>query len=238
MNVVRRLFLALYSILLIAAAGGLLALAWNEGQQLDLNVGNFNLQGLINTDDPAKAVWTVIMAAVVVLGLFTLFVALAPGVAGSSKGTLRMRQADGGMVEVTADALESMLQDELEQLPEVREAYPRVRLSGGAVDTETTVVIEPSANISTVTSAVADATARALRENVGVTSVRRPNIRIRYDEVNARPAGARGRSKPQAATYSERELPSAPPGERPVAPPEHDEEPWPSHPDAPTRTRE
>ncbi|MCC6381180.1 MAG: alkaline shock response membrane anchor protein AmaP [Dehalococcoidia bacterium] len=232
MNVVRRLFLALYSILLIAAAGGMLALAWNEGQQLDLNVGNFSLQGLIDTDDPAKAIWTVIMAAVIALGLFTLFIALAPGVTGSSKGTLRMRQADGGMVEVTADALESMLQDELEQLPEVREAYPRVRLSGGAVDTETTVVIEPSANISSVTGAVADATTRALRENVGVTSVRRPSIRIRYDEMNARPAGVRGRSKPQTATYAERELPTT----RPAAPPEHDEEPWPSHPEAPTRT--
>lgn len=243
MNVLRRVLLAIYSILLIAAGGGLMALTWNTDKKLDLNIGDFNLQGFVTAGDTAKALATIVLAAIILIGLATLFLALAPGVAGGSRGTLRMRQADGGTVEVSADALESMLRDELEQLPEVREAYPRVRLSSGAVDTDTTVVIEPSANISHITGAVADATARALRENVGVTNVRRPSIRVRYDEMNARPVGVTGRSKPQAPTYAERELPPAGPppaavraDEEPA--PASSEEPWPTNPHANQNTRE
>ena len=44
MNALRRVLLVVYSLLLIAAAGGLIALAWTQDKKLDLSVQSFNLQ--------------------------------------------------------------------------------------------------------------------------------------------------------------------------------------------------
>ena len=149
MNGLRRALLVIYSLLLIAAAGGLIALAWNQDQKLDLNVGDFNLQGFVTSTNSAKWAVTVVLAAIAVVGLITLIVAVARSSSGSSKGTLRMKQADGGTVEVTTSAIENLLRDELTRLPSVRSVNPRVRLgSGGAVDTDIDASIEPSASIA------------------------------------------------------------------------------------------
>ena len=190
MNGVRRAILVLYSLLLIAAAGGLTALAWNQDRKLDLNVGQFNLQAFISSSDSAKFILSGILVVVALIGVLTLVLAVLRDAAGGGKGTLRMRQADGGTLEVTTAAIENLLRGELERLPDVRTVTPRVRLTGGAVDTWLDATIDPSASIAYVTSVLAQGVANVLRDQVGVTNVRRPNVRISYDEASARKAGA------------------------------------------------
>lgn len=197
MNGLRRFFLALYSVVFIAACGGLLALAWNEDQKLDITVRHFNLQAFIDASDSNRAVFTAMLVPFVLLGVLTLTVAFWIS-RGGSRGTLRLKQSDGGTVEVTAQALETLLRDALNRIPEIRQASPTVRLSGGAVDSTITVTIEPSASIANVTGLVTQTTAQVLKEQVGVTNVRRPHVRINYDEIAARPAGT-GPSAPQPA---------------------------------------
>lgn len=197
MNVVRRVLLAIYSLALLAAVGGLAALAWNQDEQLDLTVGDLNLQGFVDASDGAKWAFTGILAGIGFVALVTLLIAIWPKRSGySSKGTLRIRQADGGTVEVTAGAIESLLKGELEALPEVRSASPRVRLSGGAVDTFLDANVEPSASIAQATKLIGKTVEDTLRDHVGVTAVRRPVIRVTYDEMGVRPAGAVRRPAP------------------------------------------
>ncbi len=191
MNAVRRLLLALYSLVFLAAIGGVVALAWNQNEQLDLNIGDLNMQAFVDATDDAKYALTAVLAGLALVALITLLIAVWPKRSGySSKGTMRIRQADGGTVEVTAAAIESLLRGELEALPEVRSASPRVKLSGGAVDTYLDANIEPSASISQATKLLGSTVEEVLREHVGVTAIRRPVIRITYDEMGVRPAGA------------------------------------------------
>ena len=191
MNALRRILLAFYSVLLLAATGGLIALAWNQDKKLDLEVNSFNLEAFIASSDDAKWVITAILAAIGLFAFVTLVIAFMRASQGS-KGTLRLKQADGGTVEVTAGNIETLLREELESLPEVRRVVPRVRVRSGVVDTHLDATIEPSASIAHATSVLGDGVATVLREQVGVTSVRRPTIRISYDDLAARPVpGAR-----------------------------------------------
>jgi hypothetical protein len=194
MNGLRRTFLALYSLLLIAAAAGVAVLAWNEDEKLDLNVSDLNISAAITSTDSLQWALTALMVAIGLLGLMTFLLAVAKSAQTGS--TLRMRQADGGTVEVSNEAIETLLRDELEQLPEVRRVAPKVRLAGGAVETSLDAWIEPSASIAHATTVLGQGVAGVLRDQVGVTNVRRPAIRIHYDEVAARPVP--GRTKPQA----------------------------------------
>lgn len=187
MNAVRRIFLVIYSVVFLAALGGLGALAWNQDQQLDLNISDLKINGFIEASDGAKWALTGVLAGLGVLGLLTLLMAVWPARSGGSKGTLRIRQSDGGYVEVTASAVESLVREAVEALPEVRRASPRIRLSGGAIDTYLDVDIEPSTSIANATKLLAQTVEDVLRDHVGVSSVRRPVIRITYDELAARP---------------------------------------------------
>ncbi|MBI5948476.1 MAG: hypothetical protein HY875_10080 [Chloroflexi bacterium] len=196
MNILTRGMLAFYSLLLLAAAAGFGLLAWDDEDKLDLQVRDFNLQALIDTHDAERWVFTGILAAIGLLGLLTLILAFLP--ARKRRGdSLRMRQADGGYVEVTAEAMEMLIRDELESLPDIRRAIPAVRLEKGAVATDLDLAIEASAVISQVTASASEATRRVLSEQVGVADIRRPSVRIRYDDLSARPAGLVGRTKPQ-----------------------------------------
>lgn len=200
MNELRRVLLVVYSLLLIGAAGGFIALAWTQDKKLDLKVRSFNLQALVSSSDQAKYVATGMFAAVAIIGLITLIIAVSrDGQGARSKGTLRMRQSDGGTVEVTAVAIESLLRDELERLPEIRRANPRVRLNAGAVDTFIDATIEPTASIAHVTNVLGQSVAAVLRDQVGVTNIRRPAVRINYGESGARPADM-GRPRASAPT--------------------------------------
>lgn len=181
MNAFRRTLLILYSLLLIAAAGGLIGLAWNQERKLDVSLSDLNLQAFIASTDSAKVAFTAICGAIALFGLFTLIIAVLRPSKETSSGTLRMTQADGGTVEVTSGAIESLLRQELESYPEVRKVTPRVRVNGGAVDTFLDASIDPGANIANVTTMLGQGVATVLRDQVGVTNVRRPNIKISYE---------------------------------------------------------
>jgi hypothetical protein len=189
MNAIRRILLVFYSVLLLAATGGLIALTWNQDKKLDLEVADFNLQAFVDASDGAKWAVTGILAGIALFGFLTLLAAIIRPSRASSRGTLRMKQADGGTVVVTASAIETLLRDELERLPEIRRVSPTVRVASGAVDTHLEATIEPSASIAHATRVLGDGVAAVLKDQVGVTSVRRPTIRISYDELAARPAG-------------------------------------------------
>ena len=98
MNAFRRALLILYSLLLIAAAGGLIGLAWNQDRKLDLSMSDLNLQAFVTSTDSAKIAFTAICAAIALFGLFTLIVAVLRPPKATSSGTIRMTQADGGVV--------------------------------------------------------------------------------------------------------------------------------------------
>jgi hypothetical protein len=211
MNGLRRALLILYSLLLIAAAGGLIALAWTQDKKLDIKVQSFNLQALVSSSDNAKYLATAAFGAIALVGLITLIVAvLRDGGGGTSKGTLRMRQADGGTVEVTAVAIENLLRDELGRLPEIRRVTAKVRLNAGAVDTFLDATIEPSASISHVTAVLGEGVASVLRDQVGVTNIRRPSVRINYGEMNAGPVTSAPRGSGAAPLPPEPPLPPPP----------------------------
>lgn len=197
MNVLRRALLAFYSALVVAAAGGFTVLAWNSDRKLDIAVGKFNLQAFVATNNADKWAFTLLMAAVALAGLFTLLLALQRAAPPSaSPRTLRLRQADGGTVEVADEALQQLLRDQLEKLPGVRMAETRIQMRAETVEADITVTIDPGASIASVTSAVADETARTFKELVSVTRVRRPHIRIAYAAASAvtPPAASAGAS--------------------------------------------
>lgn len=190
MNALRRLLLFVFSVLLLAAAGGLIALAWNQDQKLDLSAGDFNLQAFVIASDGAKWAFTLVMALFALAGFAGLALSLMRASApGPGKGALMLKQADGGMVEVSATAIETLLREDLQTLPGIRRVAPTVRLADGAVQTHLDAVIEPGESIAHATKSLGDAVYGVLREQVGVTSVRRPVIRISYDEMAAIPAG-------------------------------------------------
>ena len=195
MNTLRRILLVVYGLLLLAAVAGAGVLLWNQDEQLDLTIQDFNLQIVVTTGDAEKYVATIILAIIGWLAVMSVIVALWPRRTGS-RGTLRMRQADGGMVEVTPAAIESLLRDELESLPEVRSVKPKVSLSKGSVDTYLDAQIEPSASIAAATKLLSSTVEGVLREQVGVTAVKRPTIRIGYTENAGGPRGVRAASIP------------------------------------------
>jgi hypothetical protein len=206
-NALRRILLAVYSVILLAALGGMGVLAWNQDEQLDLDMGDLNLQAFVTSGDNAKWVFTAVLAGIGVLALVTLLIALWPR-RSRHGGALRIRQSDGGTIEVTSSAIEALIKDELESLPEVQTVKPRVSLSGGAVDTYLDAQIEPSASIAHTTRLIGETVDETLREQLGVTAVRRPVVRISYDEMAARPVPAkraRGMPPPSPELRPQRE---------------------------------
>jgi hypothetical protein len=177
------------------------------------------MEAFITANDTWQVIATTALGVLIAFGLWTLLLALLPAGEGRRAGMLRLKQADGGMVEVTSQSLERLVRDELEALPEVRQAVPRVRVSGGSVDTDILAVIEPQESIAHVTAVIGDTVRRAFKEQVGVTNVKRPNIRISYEPVKGRPVVEGGRPQPT----------------RPIAPPsrngEEDAVNWPPPPD-------
>ena len=199
MNAFRRILLVFYSLLVIAAAGGLIGLAWNQERKLDVSLSDLNLQAFITSTDSARIAFTALCGAVALFGLLTLIIAVLRPSREASSGTLRMTQADGGTVEVTSGAIESLLRQELESYPEVRTVTPRVRVNGGAVDTSLDATIDRSANIANITTMLGEGVASVLRDQVGVTNVRRPSIKISYDaSSDGRSSGSSASGKPDS----------------------------------------
>lgn len=200
MSILSRIFLAVYSVLFIAACAVLTGLLWNDSEMIDIKLGDLNFQSYFvpGAEDAQKWAFTALMAALCLLGLATLMLAFMRS-SGPSGGKLRIRQSDGGTVEVDARAIEAIITQEVERLPDIRQADAKVRVNGNAVDSLLTLVVQPSTSIAHITSEAAQATARALREQVGVANVRRPTVKISYDEIAARPVPGGRPVRPQQA---------------------------------------
>jgi hypothetical protein len=175
-----RTLLAAFSLGWIAVAGGLTALAWNDGQMLDLEIGSFTSQAWIDGDTAAKALFTLVMAALMAIGLAGFLLAFMRKSATPS-GVLRLKQAEGGIVEVPASALEALVVHALGEMDVIAHAEASVALRGGTVATELDLTIGPGATISEVTAGANDCISDVLRDMVGVTNVRRPLVRITID---------------------------------------------------------
>ncbi len=206
MNVFNRTFLGLYSLLWFGACVGLIAMAWNTGQMLDINIGNFSLQAFILSDSTDRWVFSIVVGLLGSVGLITFFSAFRQaGVSGSK--SIRARRPDGTIVDVDSEVVEGMLRDELEALPHIRQANPLVRSNGGVVDSQISVSIDAGARIADVTAAVNEATGAVLKHRIGAQQVRRPVIHITYDEVAARPSSG----APRHVEPAEGPLPPPPP---------------------------
>src|SRR4051794_25491562 len=104
MNSARRGFLAVFSLAVLAAAVGLLVLAWSD-RQLDASAGDWHATGSIATAGTARVIFTVICGAVIALAVAGLALAAAARRDGRRE-TLRLSQADGSKVRVSPEALE------------------------------------------------------------------------------------------------------------------------------------
>ena len=196
MNVLARFLLALFGAVWVAACAGLAVMAWNDDEKLDVSVEDFNLQAFIDADDAERWIFTVALALVALFGALALFLAFRPSRPDVARGAVRLRQADGGTVEVTADALERLLSEELVQLNDVRAADAAVRLRGNTVTTDLTLTVSPEARIADVTTLVGQRVTEVFRDQVGVTDVRRPLVRLAYE--GGGPVAPRPSAPPQA----------------------------------------
>lgn len=196
MNFFNRFFLVIYSLLWIAACAGLIVMAWNQDQKLDIVAGTFNLQAFIVSDDRDRWLFTGMLGLLALIGVISLLTAFARGGRSGSSSTVRLRATDGGVVEIDSSAVEALLRSNLESLPQVRQASPKVKAVKGSVETDITVSVYPGASITDITHTVNETTATVLRQQVGATQVRRPVLHITYDELAAVPSG---RMRPQSA---------------------------------------
>jgi hypothetical protein len=211
MTGLQRSLLVAYGCALILLAAGVTALAWDSGSQLDVDLEQFRAVAFIDAEGSVRAAFTALMLVVALVGGVTVATALMRP-AGPRARVVRLKTPAGDTVEITAEALERHLREELHQLPDVAEAWPRVRLGGGAVAADVTVIMHPDANLAFVSNAVAHTTVAYLREHAGTLAVHRPTVR-----VSAEGSPAPGVSGPGASRAAP-PPPPPPPGPPPPAP--------------------
>ena len=182
MTILGRFFLAGLGLAWIAAAGALTTLAWNDGQMLDLEIGTFAARAWIDGDTFAKVLFTTVMSLVMLLGLAGFILAFARK-STTRSGSLRLRQAEGGVVEVPSSALEALIVHALGEMDVINRAGASVALRGGTVTSELDLTIGPGASISEVTAGANECVSEVLRDMVGVRNVRRPLVRISIDDT-------------------------------------------------------
>lgn len=212
MTTLQRWLLAFYSSMLIAVCAALALLAWDQERQLDVDLRGFRFVSSITSGESEKGAFILLLWVVAMFAVITMLVAVFP--AGKPRrGIFRLRQANGTVVEVSAESLESLLEDELERLPDVRQVWASVSMVSGVIQPDVTVVIEPSAHVAHVSAAVVHHTVETLKERVGLTYVNRPGIQVSYEEFAGRPAVTQ-RPGPLATDR----LPPPPPPPPPPAP--------------------
>ena len=189
MSDLRRVALAIYSALALALCLGLVALAWDEGRQLDLDLGNFRLVSFIDAGTAAKWMFTVVLGLFAALAGLTFVLAAFPE-SRARRGTVQLKQPGGARIEVDTGTLETIVKEEVERLPDVRLAQARVRVEGNALETDLAMIVEHGANIAHVSAAAAHTAASALAGQTGEAEVRRPTVRVSYDSLAAIPIGA------------------------------------------------
>lgn len=217
MTTLHRWLLAFYSSLLIAVCGAFALLAWDQERQLDVDLRGFRFVSSITSGESEKGAFILLLWVVAMFGVITMLVAIFPA-AKARRGVFRLRQTNGTIVEVSAESLESLLEDELERLPDVRQAWASVSMVSGIIQPDVTVVIEPSAHVAHVSAAVVHHTIQTLKERVGLTHVNRPGIQVSYEEFAERPVVAQRPAGVALAMAGPSQPPPAPAPPPSVAP--------------------
>ena len=176
----QRAFLAAYSILFAGLCVVFIALVWDQGRQLDIGIGDWQFRAFISSGGPEKWAFTVLMALFGLMAFATLVLAIAP--ASGRRETFRILHPDGSVIEVRAEALEALVLDEVQRLPDVRRAEVYIDFEGKLVLCEVDATLDPAANVSYMTQAINFAVARVLEGQVGLGAVRRPAIRFSFVE--------------------------------------------------------
>lgn len=215
MSILARIALGFFSVVWIAACGGLIAMAWTPDRKLDIELADFELEAFIIAGDAEKWLFTAIVALAALLGVLAFLLAVRRRDDRGPKGTLRLKQADGGTVEVTAEALEHLVAAEMRELPDVHDATAHVRLKGNSVATDLLLKIGGSVSIANVTANAGTKLNEVFRDQVGVVDVRRPLVRIDYDGTRL------------PVQHSAAGLPPPPPNAAPQLPPQDYDEPPP-----------
>lgn len=179
MNALARLLVVVYSLLWVAACGGLAALAWNPTKQLDLKVGNVNVVAYVDAAGVERWALTGVLVLLALLGAGAIALAVGRPL-GRSRGAIRWRQADGSLVEMRAATIEGMLRDALEGMRGVRAVRPVVRASGTSIETTIALTVDGSTSVAELSHVASDVTFRVLREQVGALDVKRPVVQVEY----------------------------------------------------------
>jgi hypothetical protein len=161
----RRALLAFYSLLFAGLAALLIVLAWDGDSQLDLDLSGFRLVSFIETSGADRLLFTGLMFFIAWFALITLAMAVF-----REKPRYRdelVVSGPEGTVTLTRDAVSAVLREEIEMLPVVREAFPAVRFTKDAVETDITLVLEPGANLSHAVNAVTLTAGRTISERFG-----------------------------------------------------------------------
>lgn len=166
MNDWRRGILAGYSILFAGLAVLLIVLAWNDGRQLDIDLGGFQLVSFIESGGADRILFTGLMFFVAWFALITLVIAVIPE---------RPRYRDhlvvhtpGGDVTLTAEMVATIIREEVERLPGVRQAHAAVRFVGDAVEPDITLTLEPGTGVPHAVNAAQITARHALEDRFGV----------------------------------------------------------------------
>ena len=202
MSSFNRAFLVIYSTLWILACVGLVALAWNRSQQLDLRAGDLNIQAFVDASDSVRLAFTALMGVLSLLGVITIVTALSrPQVAKAATGRIiRVASAGGGWANVPIANIELLLRNELESFPEIRSANVRLREVGSVVETDLELTIAPDIAVAYVDALAAEVTTAILRDRIGIEQFARPNVRASFDTSGARTKFAA--SEPRLAANS------------------------------------
>lgn len=200
MNGFNRTVLAFYSTLWILACLGLIALAWNTDQMLDLKAGDLNIQAFIDSTDDVRIAFTAMMLALALIGVVTFITAVVPPGPGSSGKTIPVRGENGAITNVPITSIETLLKRELQSYPEIRRATVRIRENRGVVSTDLDLAVAPGSNVTDVDALANEITGTILRDRVGLTNAERPRVRAMFDTAGSasRPTAA----APFASTYT------------------------------------
>ncbi len=196
MTTFNRACLAIYSSIWILACLGVITLAWNRTEKLDLSAGDLNIQAFIDTSDSVRLGFTALVASLALLGVATLVAALSNPKANERRPSearmLQVRGEDGGVARVPMANIEALLRTELEAFPEIRMANARIRAHQGTVETDLDLTVAPDASVGYVEALATEVAISVLRDRIGVEAYSRPEVRCAFDTNAAKAANFGG----------------------------------------------
>ncbi len=194
MTVFNRLCLAVYSTLWILACMGLIALAWNTDQMLDLRAGDLNIQAFIDSTDDVRVAFTAMMLALALVGVVTFITAIIPQEPQGRMITVRGDR--GAMTKVPVSSIEALLKRELESFNDIRSATVRVREQGGLISTDLYLAVAAGAHIADTEALASEVTQSVLQQRMGLATAQRPSVRATFDTTTVSIARTQAASPP------------------------------------------